>query len=1580
MKKILILLVLIVFTTVQLFSQSTNCSTATNLSLTNGSVCVNGTSAGAITDNVLYGSCNTSPVNIVWYTYVTNGSNNNFTITPGTLTNAEIVIYQGGCPNTASAALQTCTLANGSSQLITNWGMTAGAQVWVGIASNGGVDGTFQLCVNSQPPAPGPGNTCATAKPVCGPFSLATMPVNSSGQKPNCFGSAPQRDTWVKFTITQSGVLAWTGMPTTAGTEFDWALWDITGGCPGTVVCCNYPYVGGSNVGFGMQAQAGTVTCGSGAGAPGLPAPKASEFSPVVNVTCGKTYAIQISNYDNTSAGFNLSFTNSTAMINSNAAFSVNAPTLVCGPSLNAVINNASTGACAEVWNYGDGSPTYTGTAPPAHTYNTPGTYAITANIGGACPSSATQFVQLLAPLAATATPSPVSCPGQCNGSATVSPVTGGDGVYTYLWSTGSASTSVNALCAGVYSVTVSNAKCNSTVTQTVNVTSPPNLTITANPTNASCGSANGSVLVSGSGGTGPYTYQLNAGAFSGTTNYTGLAGGTYTLTVKDNKGCTTFTTVTITQPVPPVVTVNSGTACAGGSVVLNGSGATTYNWSPATGLSATTGGTVTATPAVTTTYTLTGTTGACSGTATAMVTINPLPTPLATNTGPYCAGTTIQLNVGAFTTYTWTGPSAFASNSQNPTIPAATAGNGGVYTVSVTNANGCVNSSSTTVVINAIPTPTIGSNSPVCLGSNINLTSGGGTSYSWSGPAAFASAAQNPTISNAALTNSGLYTVTVTASGCSATASVNVVVTTPTTSASNTGPYCAGSTIQLNNPGASTYTWTGPAGFNSSVQNPTRPAATVAMSGLYTVLVSFGTCTASATTSVTVNALPVPTASNTGPYCPGNTISLSGSAASTFTWSGPAAFTSNSQNPNISAVTPANSGLYTYSVTDANGCVGGTTTSVTVNSTPTITINSNSPVCLNNNINLTASGGTSYSWSGPSAFSSAVQNPTVTSATAANAGIYTVTVTALSCTNTASVTVSVLTPTTSASNTGPYCAGTTIQLNTPGATSYTWSGPSAFGSNAQNPTRPAATVAMSGNYTVLVNIGTCTAIATTSVTVNALPVPLITSNSPVCVGKDVTFNGSGGSAYAWSGPSGFASALQNPTITAAAVSISGTYTLTVTNANGCINSTVTAVTVNAAPLVTASGATVCQNTNAQLNATGGVSYSWTGPAGFASLQQNPVIANASAVNAGQYTVFITDANTCTNTAVASITINPSASPSIGSNGPICAQNALLLTASGGNQYAWSGPNGFVSSVQNPTVTATSSLSSGVYMVNVTVNGGCGGTATLNVQVNPLPVPVISSGPNKGCAPLCVTYNLQSNPSAASSSWNLGNGVTINGGLTQSSCYSTAGIYNISASVVDVNGCQGSTTYTTEVYPKPTADFVCGPVKPIENLDEVNFTDISFGTPIAGWNWYIMAGTQFTTGLQNPSFLYKDAGIYPVVLIVKSDKGCLDTILKTVTIVEDFGIYVPNAFTPNGDGVNDYFSAKGYGITKFKMQIFDRWGESIFVSDDIHNPWYGTYQGRSDKICQDDVYIWKISVFGINGKHKEMTGHVTLLK
>ena len=233
------------------------------------------------------------------------------------------------------------------------------------------------------------------------------------------------------------------------------------------------------------------------------------------------------------------------------------------------------------------------------------------------------------------------------------------------------------------------------------------------------------------------------------------------------------------------------------------------------------------------------------------------------------------------------------------------------------------------------------------------------GATYSWSGPNGFTSSLQNPTRANATTADAGTYSVTITVNGCSSAAgSTNVVVnaTPATPTASNTGPYCEGATIQLSTPtvAGATYSWTGPNGFTSALQNPTRANATTADAGTYSVTITVNGCSSAAgSTNVVVNATPAtPTASNGGPYFESATIQLSTPtvAGATYSWTGPNGFTSSLQNPTRSNATTADAGTYSVTIT-VSGCPSSAgTTNVVVNANAAPTITDPGPLNLNPN------------------------------------------------------------------------------------------------------------------------------------------------------------------------------------------------------------------------------------------------------------------------------------------------------------------------------------------------------------------------------------------------------------------------------------------------------------------------------------------------------------------------------------------------------------------------------------------------------------------------------------------------------
>jgi gliding motility-associated-like protein len=1169
-----------------------------------------------------------------------------------------------------------------------------------------------------------------------------------------------------------------------------------------------------------------------------------------------------------------------------------------------------------------------------------------------------------------------------------------GSGGTTYTWTGPGLNTTVqNPTIAvaqssntGVYTLSVTNGNGCVNFTTTNVVVNPLPTIVTNSPIVCTGQTMN----FSATGGT-AYAWS-GPGGFSSTlqnpsiVNAQPTMSGIYTVMVTSAQGCTATAVSQASVITLPSPAITNNTPCVGATLTFTGSGGASYSWSGPNGFNSTSQNPTIPNVQLTAggVYTLVVTVGSCTNSTTGNVTINSLPTPTATSNSPVCLFQPINFTGLGGVTYTWSGP-GLNSNSQNPIIGVAQNTNAGVYTLSVSNANGCVNYTTTVVSIN--PLPTIITNSPVvCTNQNINLSASGGTAYAWSGQGGgFTSTLQNPTIVNAQPSMSGLYTVQVTSSqGCTNTALANVsVVALPNANANNNGAVCVGATIGFTASGGSSYSWSGPNGFSSSFQNPSIGNVQLTAMGMYSVVVTgAGSCTSMATTSVTINALPTPTATSNSPVCLNKQINLSAGTGTAYAWVGPGGFLSQAQTPVINSASMTNAGTYTVSVTDANGCSNFTTTSVVVNPLPTLIAN-NPLVCAGNNINLTSGGAVTYSWTGPNAFTSNLQNPALTNATPGMSGAYTVSGTsALSCTNSAVASVTVVPNPTGSIGSNTPCAGQSLSLTSSGTgQNFNWSGPNGFSSTLQNPIINGIGLSGAGTYSLIVSAGTCTGSTSAVIMVNPVPTISLTNNSPVCERNTITLNASGGTGYSWSGPANYNTTTSGVSIANAAISNAGTYTVVVTDGNGCQNTAVTPVVVNALPVIAVVGSTVCEKTTVNLSASGGTAYTWTGPNSFTASGSSQQLPNASPSMIGTYTVNVTDGNGCSSASLTEVYVNTIPTVTMNANTPVCVNQSIQFQASSptGINYVWTGPNGYYSTQKNPRLDSATAQASGIYTVLVMDNIGCSVRGTFTMVVNSLPLVSVASDKTRGCVPFCIYLNPGSSVQLKSVLWQFGDG-NSESGLGINKCYTSAGNYTINSIFTDINNCSNTAKFYVEAWPKPEADFNFSPTKPIIN-ENIEFSDDSRGANIASWTWNFsnlpgqkIFDTHYTTS-------YENAGTYVAALLVVSDKGCKDTAIKTITVGEDFGIYVPDAFSPNGDGLNDVFQPKGFGIVKYELNIFDRWGEKVFTTADFNTAWDGTFPKRSgDDIIKQDVYIWEIKLTNSFGKSTELSGKVTIIK
>jgi gliding motility-associated-like protein len=654
-----------------------------------------------------------------------------------------------------------------------------------------------------------------------------------------------------------------------------------------------------------------------------------------------------------------------------------------------------------------------------------------------------------------------------------------------------------------------------------------------------------------------------------------------------------------------------------------------------------------------------------------------------------------------------------------------------------------------------------------------------------------------------------------------------------------------------------------------------------------------------------------------------------------------------------------------TYVFTPSLGqCATTAQLTVVVNANPTIVVSSNSPVCSGNSINLSSNGGIDYEWSGPNNYAVVSQNPIRTNSTTLMSGVYTVTVTNTEgCSSTASVNVLVNPrPVVTIGSNSPVCAGNSILLTSGGGTGYSWSGPNTFSNLLQNPTIPSATVSASGNYIVTVTgTGGCTSTSQVLVTVNANPLATAGSNSPICEGVTLNLTSSGGTSYSWNGPNSFTNLTQNPSISSVPIVSAGTYTVTVTGTGSCTSTAQTTVIVNSLPIPSINGDTVlCPGENTTLTASGGVSYVWSNGSLLATNDVSPVVSTT-------YIVTVTNQAGCSQTT--SVFVSRVTNPVISLIDSIietcsASNGSLQVTVTDGTQpyhYNWNNGGGDVPMID--------SLSSSIYTVTVTDDAGCSVFQAIPLSNSPSPtltiVNIIDDHCFKGIG--SATVIATGGTGSYAYSWN-----------TQPEQFNTNATSVVSGTyVAKVN--DGNCTDSVEVIvgniPGPTAEFDSDKDSALVSNSIIRFINESIGGTSYSWNF----GDGEQSLQENPLHFYVNSQNYIVTLEVVDDFGCSDTASHVISIFDDIYILIPNTFTPDGDGLNDVFKpvGVGYSLNGYELNVYNRWGQLVFHTNDINEGWDGTVKG--ELVTFKSVFVYKIEVCGLLGKAYIYTGHITVL-
>lgn len=995
---------------------------------------------------------------------------------------------------------------------------------------------------------------------------------------------------------------------------------------------------------------------------------------------------------------------------------------------------------------------------------------------------------------------------------------------------------------------------------------------------------------------------------------------------------------------------------------------------------------------------------------ATVNVTVNPQPNAGANGNLTLCSSDVpialfAQLTGTPDVGGTWTDPLGVAhAGAFDPALDPA-----GAYTYTLAAVAPCTSvSASVTMGINPAPVAGLNGNTSVCstgapvalFGSLGGAPSAGGTWTNTSG-APFSGSYDPATNAPGVFT----YTVAGVAPCPNSTATVTVVEQQQPNAGTNAllDVCTAGAAIPLigalgGTPDA-TGTWTDPLG----APNGGTLLPGTAISGTYTYTVAGVAPCMNAQAAVDITMVQQPTAGTNAVVnlCEASPVTnlftlLGGTPTPGGTWTGP------SGGAATSTFMPGTSipGPYTYSVIATAPCANSSAT-VTVNvaalpdaGTDAVlaVCSSGAPAAMLPLLGAGAQvGGT---WSSPSGLPI---GGTFTPGTSVD-GVYTYSIIGSAPCPDASATVTVTT--TAAGNAGTpsavplsYCnngapVGLFATLGGSPQAGGTWTLPS--GASFNGTITPAT--ASSGTYTYsIASNGPCPAVSSAS-NVTIVPAPNAGSNGmhTLCTSQATPYtllNALGGSPAntgSWTGPNGQP---HGPAFSAG-TDPAGVYTYTVTAVAPCVSatSTVDMGLVQAANAGTGGSVALCANAApiapfAWLGGTPNPGGTWTGPGGGAVVTVDPATAAS-----GSYTYTVTATAPCPNVqASVALSIAPLPNAGIDVSIELCGNGSpanLLLALGSGAQPGgtWTGPSGssngsFIPSVNIP----------GTYSYTVQGTGACSAVqahAIATVVVIPIPLPSFTMSADVGCAPLQVQFFNDDPINTYSAVWSFGDGGSSNQTNGSWYTYQGAGRFDVALEVTDANGCVGSISMDGAILVSEGAEALFTATPGRVSVQNPVVTVGHEPEPSVVYTWNFNASETDTSGTFDIRFVPGEVGYHTICLTATDTLGCVNEYCDRVLVDDVLTVFVPNAFTPNGDDRNERFKPSVLGAAEgyYEFMIFDRWGLLVFRTEDPNEGWTGGMD-NSETMLPDGVYVWRLKAKDqFSPEREDLIGTVTLLK